>query len=303
MADILKEIHCTDAKDFISKFSYGGKYFHLRDENFIFRGEPSDQYSLIPSSLREENQTKIEKIVRNLVPGLSKDNFDLSLESSQILSEYVLLNMFFKKCDYNGLYIPDITGLRSLVGHITKLTQEIKKIGYWLPLEYIELAGLAQHYGIFTRLLDWSQDLNIALYFAVSGYINKTSKNLPKNIVVWALYSDIVVDTEFDMTRLKIFIPKYNGNPNLRAQKGAFTLWQIERNIIRPTNRTPINELIIEGLKSKGTKVSAFPILYKIYIPTDGCDELRTYLKTSGYDSSRLFPGYRGVTQSILNNL
>lgn len=306
MDDILKEVHCTDAKDFISKFSYGGEYFHLRTDNFIFRGEPSDQYSLIPSSLREENRTKIEEIIRNLAPEFSKDNFDLSQEYNQITSEYALLNVFFQKCDYNGLYIPEINDLRLLRGHYTYLATEMENIDVWLPLKYIELAGLAQHYGIYTRLLDWTQDLNVALYFAVSGYmLNKTTENPdnhPKNIVIWALNTEIVVNNKSDMPGLKITVPKYNSNPNLCAQKGVFTLWQTHKNNKNLTDRTPLNKLIEENPKLLGNVKSGNP-LYKIYIPTQDYQGLKTHLETSGYDSSRLFPGYRGVAKSLLRNI
>ena len=32
----------------------------------------------------------------------------------------------------------------------------------WLPEDLYELAGLAQHYGVPTRLLDWSQDIFVS---------------------------------------------------------------------------------------------------------------------------------------------
>jgi len=306
MDDILKEIHCTDAKDFISKFSYGGEYFHLRNENFIFRGEPSDQYSLIPSSLREKNRTNIERIIRNFIPEFSKDIFDLSIEYHQITSEYILLSMFFRECDRNGLYIPDITDLRSLAAVKIPLQEELDNIEKWLPLNYIELAGLAQHYGIYTRLLDWSFDFNVALYFAVSGYMLNKTDNHPKNIVIWALNTEIVVNNKFDMTGLKITVPKYNSNPNLCAQKGVFTLWQITntgRDFEMHTNRAPLDQLIKKNSELIITNTKNGNPLYKIYIPVENYHELKTYLETSGYDSARLFPGYGGAAKYILNNL
>ena len=57
-----------------------------------------------------------------------------------------------------------------------------------IPEDLWELAALAQHYGIPTRLLDWTHDLHTALYFAVESYMkNKYIPEETKSIVLWAL--------------------------------------------------------------------------------------------------------------------
>eukprot|EP00825_Cyclidium_porcatum_P010618 TRINITY_DN15437_c0_g1_i3.p1 TRINITY_DN15437_c0_g1~~TRINITY_DN15437_c0_g1_i3.p1 ORF type:complete len:104 (-),score=30.83 TRINITY_DN15437_c0_g1_i3:72-383(-) len=69
-------------------------------------------------------------------------------------------------------------------------------------------------------------------------------------------------DNEYDSEGLKIRIPKYNGNPNLCAQKGAFTLWQIHN---------PLNSQVQNGsIKSVSrTPLDKFCLLYTSPSPRD----------------------------------
>ena len=137
----------------------------------------------------------------------------------------------------------------------------------WLPKDYYEIAALAQHYGLPTRLLDWTYDINVALYFASmevikekcmdeklteSEWLNrikdrnhktlaslkdhlqgnldiKTDGNLNKKIEIWALDTKIIFANKNNNLPLKIIRPRYYDNDNLSAQKGLFTLWVIEK--------------------------------------------------------------------------
>jgi|GEM_PF-5994097 len=83
------------------------------------------------------------------------------------------------------------------------------------PKNDFEWLVLAQHYGMKTRFLDWSQKFEVALFFAVSDAIYKDG-------VVWAYvlpgndssqwlslgHRDILEKSPFDFTELKIYHPK-----------------------------------------------------------------------------------------------
>ncbi|MFZ4618187.1 MAG: FRG domain-containing protein [Rectinemataceae bacterium] len=74
----------------------------------------------------------------------------------------------------------------------------------WLPDDLLELAGIAQHNGLQTRLLDWTYDYHVALYFSSIGLLDQVTSE--EDSVVWALnyrYFDIMWNT-VDRTPLSI---------------------------------------------------------------------------------------------------
>lgn len=297
MNKIVRNIECKNLKDLINNISYNGTLYNVfKDQKYVYRGLSSDKYALIPNALRIGGDLYTYTKHRT---GLEKE----TSEFEQIYLEYKMINNFFCRCDYNGLNIPTAKRLRSDM-FINEGPSTRWKKGKWIPNDFLEIAGLAQHYGVPTRLLDWSQDIYVALFFAIS----KALDNTDDHIVLWALNIGILNRIKGG-NPLKIIIPQYSNNPNLSAQKGLFTLWQIDMPIeknghsspftmpdIRQNlvDRTPLDELIKEKFKD-----DIGPLLYKIVIPKSEVNETYGYLKSIGYDSSRLLPGYSNIMNCI----
>jgi hypothetical protein len=254
---------------------------------YIFRGVPSSDYELIPSVLRKANEKYLCRL-----SGHNKPTQGITTEIDQIITEDILLYKFFSHCDYNGLKVPKIERFRI---H-DKYRHHPDK---WLPNDLFELAGLAQHYGLPTRLLDWSFNFYIALYFAL---INANKKD--KYCSVWAFNQSIEKWFDRLSETVKIIIPEYSNNPNLMAQKGVFTLWQIRcpcADNDQSVDRRPLNahfEEFLSYLEYMGFK-EEHKMFYKINIPIKFKREILVFLSSIGYDGSTLFPGYEGVTRSI----
>lgn len=53
--------------------------------------------------------------------------------------------------------------------YINSFYSELDKLGIVYPQDYIEQICFAQHYGVKTRLLDWTTDIKIAYYFSNAG--------------------------------------------------------------------------------------------------------------------------------------
>lgn len=255
---------------------------------YIFRGEASIKNELIPSALREKNEKELCKLSGHISP---KHGIKTGLE--QLECEDILLRKFYSRCDYNGLKIPTINRLR-----YHNQSPNFSNGHEWLPEDYFELAGLAQHYGLPTRLLDWSFNFYIALYFAL-----RNTKMKDKYCSVWAFnYSSMGSYFVNRQDIIKVIIPEYSQNPNLMAQKGVFTHWQIERFDfqlkVNPVDRRPLNELFESQIRNDET-ADFSKLFYKINIPIKFSKELHKYMSTIGFDGSTLFPGYDGITRSI----
>jgi hypothetical protein len=328
--------------EFFKKAVLGEQFKH----GFIFRGESTKGRKLLPSALREENYDKVFlnldpdvrklataeyqkqiKKVKTKMLSLKLPFMEESLKSElyQAGAELEWLKVFYRIANNCGLKIPyveefsenylraygeNINGFLSVHGD-----GEVS----WLPKELGQLAALAQHYGVPTRLIDWSQDIFVALYFAVRGAIKKGLDDRNANwendsIVIWALYSHEVQGLrEYkDEIPLVLVVPPYSDNPNLRAQKGVLSYW--ERKVtsvswdtdtrifsIQYTDRTPLDELLVNYTnENNNTKKT---LLYKFEIPVTQCILAYNTLKKLGYTAPRLFPGYEGIEREIREDL
>ena len=324
-SNIIKEIYYNSADEFLRAISYGGQLYPLNSSQYIFRGHSYSCYKLIPSSLRDD--------ITYLNPYAKREEGGRLPENIQILNEFYILHYFFKNCDNNGLSVPNVPRLRRSLYNFYDI-QILCESEYWLPEDLFEIAALAQHYGLPTRLLDWTHDIKIAIFFALSDYL-KEGKNKdikPDNIVIWALDTTICTNDAFTQMKvkflqdedisknipaqlyiqsrkrfpLKVIRPQYANNPNLCAQKGLFSLWEVEKTKITDRNETqvddtPLDQLLVEFLSSDQELLSYIskPLLYKISIPNRYLGQLYVFLKENKIDSSTLFPGYDGVQKTI----
>lgn len=118
---------------------------------------------------------------------------------------------------------------------------------------------------------------------------------------------------------LRIIRPPYFGNPNLAAQKGLFTFWNvsglhlpIDGNIgkggmdvfQRLTNRKPLNELIEEEYQKPENKDKNpnYTIMWKFLIPRKDRKVLYEYINNKNINAASLFPGYEGAVRCINEN-
>jgi hypothetical protein len=260
----------------------------------------------LPSALRSENKERLWGANKPI------DN-QSEWENWQINAEYTLLREFYKIANNNGLKVPYIKSIRDNYVDIFPSEFFLLNSGNkWIMKDIEELAALAQHYGCLTRLLDWTYDIYVALYFASIGAakrgLNKGFNN-DDNIVIWALNAQHIQFLQKTTSRipLNFVVPSYYSNSNINAQKGVLSYWEIEmesmldiKNLFktqRIVDRTPLDKLLQKYCSDNKDK--HITLLYSFEFPASDCIEVLKVIKEMGYGASRIFPGYNGVARQI----
>lgn len=182
--------------------------------------------------------------------------------------------------------------------------------GWEFPrVEHRFMYALAQHYGMPTRLLDWSQRPLVAAYFAARDAAERELKGEcgpSENLAVWCVSRTFVAGQAQKWTPVRpviVTVPTAS-NPNLRAQFALFTL------VVFNEGRTPTTvvpphlddlfkdpEHSEEAVGRNGFEVE--PMLIKLTLPTSESRRLLFLLHRLGVDVASLCPGLHSITAAM----
>jgi hypothetical protein len=272
-------VDCVTLDQFWNLVSPVGEHFGQPYSKFIFRGQGNSDWELIPRVFRP---TVIEKYKRGMMSTLSD-------HPGQFVFEWSLLHAFIQYCDARGLAIPDDSmEFRKYFGqnHITNVHGISSKS--WPEERVVPLMALAQHHGLPTRLLDWSNNPYVASYFAAASAVGKSLKDGEK-LALFAI--DLNAIHRVDGIR-HVRVPG-STSANLSSQAGSFIM--VDNFGYRGEPFTPN-----VSLESKLTASSK--VLKKVTLPTSLAGELLLRCDKFGISAASVFPGYDGVVKAVLES-
>jgi len=300
MVDIVpSEISCSTAKEFLQSISPIGEFFSESALNspWIFRGQGKD-YPLIPSLFRKNG--KIGTLTHRNVGNYSEL---LSVERD-------LLVDFFRIADKRGLVLPDDSQeLRRNLEEISSDENLGKKHGgVKITDSALSLMALAQHYGIPTRLLDWTLSSYIAAFFAAEDANRNIEERDPsEKLIIWSFYfPNFWKQTLYggDTFLIRGITAPSASNPNLKAQQGVFTLMHPGSTEERSGNYRykPLDEILADYARSSSPERWLLDCkLQKFSLPISETSHLLFLLAKMDITPSSVYPGYHSIVDDLKN--
>ncbi|RZG94404.1 FRG domain-containing protein [Acinetobacter pittii] len=254
---------------------------HVLQKSIVYRGHGDSEWDLIPTFYRQPIN-------------IGFLYSDIHIEHEK---EKEILLKFQESCDLAGVQLPsDDERLRKKQKiQLNSFFGSFPHNGWdWFTDEFFELAVFAQHYGVPTRLLDWTKNPLVASYFA-SSYALSLNYQKDKKISLWVLNSSELTGELEEI--LEVLDPPKGINQHISHQQGVLTYTSTHRNIYLKFGLRPKLQDLMEHYDCSYR-------LLKINLSFDHVEKLFNFCNFHNFNACHLFRGAHGAaihTKDLVN--